>query len=71
MKGAVTYSTSCAEDGCDVVHHSWHADRARQDGWSEARGVWRCPLHAVCQYCKVKLAMGLNTCATCADERGP
>lgn len=24
-----------------------------------------------CQHCKAKVSLGCNTCATCADERGP
>jgi hypothetical protein len=71
MRGLMSYSVLCANEDCASRHHSWSADGAGRDGWSEAKGRWRCPRHAICQYCGVSLSDGANTCTSCADERGP
>lgn len=71
MRGLKNYSVLCANEDCEVSHHSRSADGAERDGWSCAKGRWRCPRHAICQYCEVPVPAGMNTCASCADERGP
>jgi hypothetical protein len=67
----MNYSILCANEDCEVSHHSQSADGASQAGWSKAKGLWRCPRHAICQYCEAPVSAGTNTCRWCADERGP
>jgi hypothetical protein len=65
----MNYSVLCANEDCEVTHHGKSADGASQDGWSKAKGLWRCPRHAICQYCGVFVPAGMNTCVACANER--
>jgi hypothetical protein len=67
----MNHSVLCANGDCEISHHSWLADGASRDGWSKAKGRWRCPRHAACQHCEAPVPTGTSACASCANEREP